>query len=415
MRLLRGGLLKASSSATEAGGMAPLEATSMPHAHDAPAKVLAVASLALLLTLGLLAYAIDSSQRQARSRVLSSFELRASSSAMFISDFISQPRGGDRDRTSVLDAIAEHTISYREHEVFLVASGGRLIAASPATRARTLEQVAPALARAVAHAWNGSVPKARVASTFAVARVAGTPWRLLVAVPDSRLYASISGWTYRIPWLVFSLVSVLGVLLVGLLARSHEDRARLRALSERLEQTARTDALTGLLNRRALAEELARAAAHARRHDEPLSALMIDLDRFKDTNDRFGHDAGDRVLCELADCLRATLRGSDVYGRWGGDEFVVVLPCDEEDEARAVGRRLRAAAAAADVHDVGLDGGVPMSIGVATLRGPQITPEELVRLADQDLYRAKGGGHTAVRRARPQPARRHERTPRPAV
>ena len=158
----------------------------------------------------------------------------------------------------------------------------------------------------------------------------GTPWRLIIAVPDSRLFASISGWTPLISWLVFALVTVLGALLVALFARSLADRARLTALSATMRRTAQTDSLTGLYNRRALTEHLTRAAAHARRHDEPLSVLMIDLDRFKQTNDTFGHEAGDQVLCTIADCMRDVLRGDDVYGRWGGDEFLVALPVTDE-------------------------------------------------------------------------------------
>ncbi|HLH13302.1 MAG TPA: GGDEF domain-containing protein [Solirubrobacteraceae bacterium] len=395
--------------------MAPLAVTSTVHVRK-PARVLTLSALALALVLALLAYAIDSSQRQAHARIFSSFELRASSSARFIADFLSQTRSDDRDRASVLAAIVEHTISYREHHVYLVSSGGRLIAASPASGAPTIAQADPALARAAARAAGGPLPGARVASTFTVARVAGTPWRLLVAVPDSHLYESIAGSTELVPWLVFSLVSVLGVLLVGLLARSHADRVRLEELSERFERTARTDALTGLLNRRALGDALARASAHARRHDEPLSVLMIDLDRFKETNDRFGHDAGDRVLRELARCMRETLRGEDAYGRWGGDEFMVLLPGGDEREARAVAERLYGAAGAVDVRDIGLHTGVPMSVGAATARGAHVTPDELVRLADEDLYRVKSARREPARRSpRGASSRRRERVPRPAV
>jgi diguanylate cyclase (GGDEF)-like protein len=368
---------------------APAQARRIP-AKQAPSRVVALASVGLVVAIALLAYAIASSEQQSRSRILSSFALRATSSATFVSEFLAQQQGPDRQTTGrVLSAIVAHTISYRQHQVFLVDAHGALIAASPDTGASSLPLADPALARAALHATTGPVPGAHEASTFTIAPVSGRPWWLLVEVPDSRLYASIAGWTDVLPWLVFSLVSVLGALLVVLLGRAHADRIRLRTLSDTLEQTARTDSLTGLLNRRALTDELARAAAHARRRDRPLSALMIDLDRFKETNDRFGHEAGDEVLRALAGCMRQTLRGEDAYGRWGGDEFLIVLSSGDEDEARCVAERLRAAAAEVDLRHIGLQAGVPLSIGTATASGDATTPDEIVRLADLDLYRAK--------------------------
>ncbi|HXP38225.1 MAG TPA: diguanylate cyclase, partial [Solirubrobacteraceae bacterium] len=279
------------------------------------------------------------------------------------------------------------TISYPQHNVFLVDSAGRVIAASPRARAGTLAAVDPTLASAAQHAARGPVAGAGTPSTFTTAQVPGTSWRLLIAVPNSRLFASITGWTLLIPWLVFALVTILGVLLLALFARSLADRARLTSLSSRMERTAQTDSLTDLYNRRALTEQLTRAAARARRHDEPLSVLMIDLDRFKQTNDSFGHEAGDQVLCTVADCMRDVLRAGDVYGRWGGDEFLVALPKTDSEGAQATAARLREAAARIDLHAIGLPNGVPLSVGIAT--GTQTGPHELVREADLELYRAK--------------------------
>jgi diguanylate cyclase (GGDEF)-like protein len=288
---------------------------------------------------------------------------------------------------SALDALVDHTISYRAHQVFLVDGAGRLLAASPRTGASTLVQVDPRLARAAVHSSLGSVAGDGRPTTFTVAPVPGTSWRLLIAVPNSRLYASITGATSIVPWVVFALVAILGGLLVALLGRSLADRARLASLTSTLERTARTDSLTGLYNRRALNEHLRRVASAARRRVEPLSVLMIDLDRFKETNDGFGHEAGDRVLCVVADCLRDVVRGDDVYGRWGGDEFLVVLPNTNDAGARKVAQRIRTAAAAADLSDIGLLHGVPLSVGAAT--GLHTNPHDLVRAADLALYRVK--------------------------
>lgn len=174
---------------------------------------------------------------------------------------------------------------------------------------------------------------------------------------------------------------------MALFGRSLADRARLTALSITLEKTAGTDALTGLLNRRALDEHLTRCAAHARRRGEPLSVLMIDLDRFKETNDRYGHEAGDLVLCAIADCMRDALRADDVYGRWGGDEFLVALPATDSEHAQVAVERLHHFAKALRLGDIGLANGVSCSIGVST--AIESTPLELVRAADMALYEAK--------------------------
>ncbi len=362
------------------------------HARRRSTVLLAAVALALLL--GTLATAIALSQRQSRSSVNNNLRLRAASSAQLLSTFLGQQAQREtRVASRFLGVIVAHTIAYRPHQVFLVDANGRLLAASPTTRELTLAQANPKLAHALAHSTFGSVAGASVATTFATEPVAGTPWRLVIAVPNSRLYTSIGGLTLVIPWFVFALVSVLGILLVALFARSLSDRARLAQLSLTLRRTARTDPLTGLYNRRALSEQLARLIAHARRRREPISALMIDLDLFKQTNDCFGHEAGDRVLCAVADCLREVLRADDLYGRWGGDEFLIALPASDQNAAYAVAERLRAVASRVDLRDIALPAGVPMSIGVAS--GVQTTSDELVRAADVALYENKTAGRGA--------------------
>jgi diguanylate cyclase (GGDEF)-like protein len=300
---------------------------------------------------------------------------------------------------TALGALVNHTLSYPEHEVLLVDSSGQLIAASPRTSALTLRGADPLLARAVSRASRGAVRGARTPSTFTVAHVPGTSWRIVIAVPDSRLFASISGWSRIIPWLIFALVSILGLMLVARYARSLADRTRLAALSRALEKSARTDPLTNLYNRRALAEYLALLTAHARRRDEPMSVLMIDLDGFKQVNDQFGHAAGDFALCAFADCMRGALRADDICGRWGGDEFLVLIPTSDEDDARFVAERLQVAAEALDLSEIGVPHGVALSVGRAT--AVHATPQEIVAIADLALYEAKRreapGRHLAAR------------------
>jgi diguanylate cyclase (GGDEF)-like protein len=297
-----------------------------------------------------------------------------------------------RTSDTMLEALVDHTIAYRQHAVFLVDSSGRLLAASPATSASTLRGADPQLARAAEHRSHGAVAGARTPTTFNSTPVPGTDWRLLIAVPNSHLYASIGGLTHTVSWIVWALVGLLGALLIALLARSLGDRVRLANLAQMLERSAYTDSLTGLLNRRALSEHLRRAAAHARRRGEPLSILMIDLDQFKETNDQFGHDAGDRVLRAFAECMSGVLRAEDVCGRWGGDEFVMILPTTDRGGAVMVRTRLLAAAAAVALADIGLPEGIGLSVGCAT--SSCSTPHDLLRTADLDLYRAK-----AARRA----------------
>ncbi len=289
-------------------------------------------------------------------------------------------------RSPQLEAFVARAIAYPQHEVLLVDGLGNVLAASPDTAAGTLARAHPALARASATATVGPVPGAPTPSTFTIAPIAGTPWSMVLMVPDNRLFATVQGLEQVLPWLIFALVSMLGLLLLGLFARSLRDRARLGRLSEELDLAARTDPLTGLANRRGLKEALSRAGSRARRSGEPLSVLMIDLDRFKQVNDTHGHDAGDRVLCELAACLRDVLRGEDVYGRLGGDEFVVAIE-GGEPQARAVARRLTDAAAARRMPELGLDEGIPMSVGLAS--GAHQLPEDLMRAADVELYRVK--------------------------
>jgi diguanylate cyclase (GGDEF)-like protein len=299
---------------------------------------------------------------------------------------------------STLSAFVSHTIAYKPHNVLLVDGVGKILAASPKTSAATLSAADPQLAHTVARSAHGALTDDGVQTTYATAAVPGTGWRLVVAVPNSHLYNSLGGWSSVIPWLVFALVTILGVLLVLLFARSIADRSRLTKLSATMQRTAQTDSLTGLNNRRALTEQLTRVAARARRHDEPLSVLMIDLDRFKQTNDTFGHEAGDQVLCSIADCMREVLRAEDIYGRWGGDEFLVALALTDEAGARATGERLREAACAIKLEAIGLAEGIPLSFGVAS--GTHTSPTELVREADAALYADKADGRLNGRAGR---------------
>ncbi len=171
---------------------------------------------------------------------------------------------------------------------------------------------------------------------------------------------------------------------------------QLRQAVQRLETVAATDPLTGLANRRSLNESMEQRFAESKRMQQDLAVLMMDLDGFKGLNDAAGHPAGDQVLIAAADVIRANCRRSDIPGRFGGDEFIVILPHTDPDEAASVGRRIMddfQHAAQRVCTNVNYAGDVTVSMGLATrLTGETANPEQLVARADQALYAAKANG-----------------------
>jgi diguanylate cyclase (GGDEF)-like protein len=164
------------------------------------------------------------------------------------------------------------------------------------------------------------------------------------------------------------------------------------------------------LNAASLASQAVIALENARLHrmveqqersGTPLSVVLADLDRFKDVNDAHGHAIGDEALRTFADVLRETVRESDVAGRWGGEEFLLLLPGADEDGAAQLAERVRARLSARSVAGAP-DLRLTASFGVAEYV-PESGPEPLVRAADRALYRAKRGGKDRVERDRPRP------------
>jgi diguanylate cyclase (GGDEF)-like protein/PAS domain S-box-containing protein len=187
-----------------------------------------------------------------------------------------------------------------------------------------------------------------------------------------------------------------GRLLLGGMAidvtEQKELERRLAVANSRLKILATSDALTGLSNRRAVSDTLETSFALATRHRQPLSVLMIDVDHFKEYNDDFGHPAGDEILRAMAAVLRANVRSSDLPGRYGGEEFIVVLP--ETDSAGAVelAERVRTAIAA----ESWALRPVTVSVGVASLDGTTGDPLTLIEDADRALYESKRRGRNLV-------------------
>jgi diguanylate cyclase (GGDEF)-like protein len=172
------------------------------------------------------------------------------------------------------------------------------------------------------------------------------------------------------------------------------ENARLHGMVER---QALVDGLTGLANRRAASDALHAEAARAERLETPLSVVLADLDGFKDINDEHGHAVGDEVLRAFAEVLRDTLRESDLAGRWGGEEFLLLLPGADEEGAAQFAERVRIALAGRDIPSVsGLR--VTASFGVAEW-ARETNTQQLVAAADSALYRAKRAGKDRVERA----------------
>ncbi|MBF8301681.1 MAG: hypothetical protein HW394_2051 [Acidobacteria bacterium] len=159
-----------------------------------------------------------------------------------------------------------------------------------------------------------------------------------------------------------------------------------------LERLAITDPLTGLVNRRGGERHIANEISRARRHQSPLSAVLIDIDRFKTVNDTLGHQTGDRILREVGNLLRRTVRAYDIVIRWGGEEFLLILPGVALAEAQLLAERIRIAVEGLQLGEIGR---VTISGGVATL-ADDYTFESMLTAADGRLYQAKDAGRNRI-------------------
>jgi diguanylate cyclase (GGDEF)-like protein len=160
------------------------------------------------------------------------------------------------------------------------------------------------------------------------------------------------------------------------------------------ELRAATDALTGLPNNRAVQDTLKRMVAHAARSETPLGTILLDLDRFKRINDTFGHGRGDDVLAAIGTVLQAHIRASDFVGRYGGEEFIVLLPDTDRDGALISAEKLREAITKITIPGVELP--ITASLGVAMLPQDAADAATLIRRADRALYTAKNNGRNRV-------------------
>jgi diguanylate cyclase (GGDEF)-like protein len=185
-----------------------------------------------------------------------------------------------------------------------------------------------------------------------------------------------------------------------LLARVHS-AVKSKAVRDVFAHEATTDALTALLNRRALEDRADEAVALARRYERPLGCLMVDIDHYKTVNDTHGHRAGDSVLRQVAERIRASTRLSDVIARYGGEEFVLLLPETDEEHSALTAEKVRQEIACQPMLVAGIDGAavaldVRVSVGVASFHPRVADASELVASADRALYQAKRLGRDRV-------------------
>jgi diguanylate cyclase (GGDEF)-like protein len=223
------------------------------------------------------------------------------------------------------------------------------------------------------------------------APVAGTGWRVVIKDPPSELYSFLNGPGRWVAWLAMAGLAVAGLAIILLIAGLARQRTQLIAQRGELARLAAVDALTGLRNRRAIEGYLHDALSVARRHELPLSLLLIDVDHFKTFNDQLGHRSGDAVLAHAAQVLDGALRAEDAIGRWGGEEFLVVLPGTDEEGAVRATERIRAALAA-DQPEEARAHGLPVTITIGVAEWQQEDMSELVSRADRALYGGKAAG-----------------------
>jgi two-component system, cell cycle response regulator len=157
------------------------------------------------------------------------------------------------------------------------------------------------------------------------------------------------------------------------------------------------DGLTGAFNKRYFMEALEREMSRSQRYGRPLSVLMFDIDHFKRVNDTYGHLAGDYVLQALARVISTRARREEIFARFGGEEFVILLPETEKEGAMELAEQLRRRVGDYDFVFEGEEIPITISVGVATIHGDSLSENELIKLADDKLYEAKKAGRNCIR------------------
>lgn len=230
----------------------------------------------------------------------------------------------------------------------------------------------------------------------------------LATIPEARREEIHARWVHLtveegFPWrkilpaalgalLLFALLATYALRMRSLNRRLSETEFALQDKNRELQALSITDKLTGAYNRHRLDAVLAEQFDRAQRYARPLALVLFDLDHFKEINDRHGHQVGDRVLQRFADVARATVRRSDVFGRWGGEEFMLICPETTAEQAATAAEKIRAAFAAERVDDAA---GLTVSAGITDNTGVR-SPEQFISGTDRWLYAAKQAGRNRV-------------------
>ena len=227
--------------------------------------------------------------------------------------------------------------------------------------------------------------------------------KMIVAGVLSAAFVAIDWWLRHIQPLVhldpMHLAALryfnIGCYLLALGVASYAYGKTARELEERLRSAAGTDSLTMLMNRRRMSERLAEEVARVRRSRNALSLILLDIDRFKTINDDHGHAQGDRVIASVADVLRASVRRVDMVSRWGGEEFLILLPDTDVQAAAELAERIRGQVTARVRRHETSETRVTVTSGIATLR-PRESIEATIHRADLALYEGKRSGRDRV-------------------
>lgn len=242
----------------------------------------------------------------------------------------------------------------------------------------------------------------------------GRPQRLYDISTDARYQTGLEGAKSELAVPMVSRGRTIGVLnaesaevgafsekdekILSILAGSAAMALENARLHKQLEDESTTDELTGIYNFRHFSERLKEEQRRARRYDQPLSLIMVDIDWFKACNDTYGHQAGNLVLKGIAGVIRGIVRDTDVVCRYGGEEFIVILPQTTAADAQEIGERIRTEVERTEFSDEGLLPSlrVTVSIGISTYPDNGGTADNLVEMVDKALYRAKGSGKNIV-------------------
>ncbi len=303
---------------------------------------------------------------------------------------------------TVLPTVLGQLLSNAGSRAYLVDANGGLLSSAVwrAPQPSTPAQADPRLWAADQRAPEGSYESPAGEQHYVTAMVPGTSWRIVVRDPEAQLFTFLDGTDRWLAWLAIAGLAVAGLAIIVLFTRLQGRPEQLTRLNTELARLALVDPLTGVRNRRAIDDYLHDALSAARRHDLALSVLVLDIDHFKTVNDTLGHRSGDAVLAHTARVLDGALRAEDAIGRWGGEEFLIVLTSTDEEGALRATERVREALAAdqpAQARAHGLV--VTVTIGVAEWCHEDM--DELVTRADSALYFGKAAGRDNVQVSSP--------------